>query len=210
MKNEIDWIFIHNPRTGGETIRTLLNKYKNDKHRKASQIKNIKEKYSFVFVRHPVSRIISWYYHLLKHKYFSKIETNNLNDKSQCYRELKKRNKMKPHVERELAEKHDINGWIKILLKNYKKKKKKYGPLSLQYTYIYSETGEKLVSDVYKFENYTDNLKIILKKINKKNLISRIQKTNHSIKKDCELTEENKKLIYEYFKKDFELFDYKL
>ena len=210
MKNEIDWIFIHNPRTGGETITTLLNKYKNNKHIKASQIKNIKEKYSFVFVRHPVSRIISWYYHLLKHKYFSKIETNNLNDKSQCYRELKRRKKMTPDAERELAEKHDINRWIKILLKNYKLFNQKYGPLSLQYTYIYSETGEKLVSDVYKFENYTDNLKIILNKINKKNLIPRIQKTNHSIKKDCELTEENKKLIYEYFKKDFELFDYKL
>ena len=209
MKKEIDWIFIHNPRTGGETIRTLLNKYKN-KHIKAYEIKNIKEKYSFAFVRHPVSRIISWYYHLLKHEYFSEIQNNPLNNKSQSYNVLKSRKKMTPNAERELAEKHDINGWIKILLKNYKLFNQKYGPLSLQYTYIYSKTGEKLVSDVYKFENYTDNLKIILNKINKKNLISRIQKTNHSIQKNCEITQENKDLIYEYFKKDFELFDYKL
>jgi hypothetical protein len=209
MKKEIDWIFIHNPRTGGETIRTLLNKYKN-KHIKAYEIKNIKKKYSFAFVRHPISRIISWYYHLLKHKYFSEIQNNPLNDKSQSYNVLKSRKKMTPNAERELAEKHDLNGWIKILLKNYKLFNQKYGPLSLQYTYIYSKTGEKLVSDVYKFENYTDNLKIILNKINKENLISRIQKTNHSIRKNCEITQENKDLIYEYFKKDFELFDYKL
>ena len=43
-------------------------------------------KYSFVFVRHPVTRIISWYNHLLKHLY---LETNELNDKSESYKYLK-------------------------------------------------------------------------------------------------------------------------
>lgn len=209
MEKEINWIFIHNPRTGGETIRTLLNRHTN-KHIKARQITNIKQKYSFIFVRHPISRLISWYNHLLKHKYFSKIETNNLNNKSQCYRELKLGLKMFPIKERELAEKFDINKWVKLLLKRPDIFNKKYGPLSLQYTYVYSKTGEKLVQDIYKFENYVENLKIILKKIGKEELISNIEKTNHSIKTNCELTEENKKLIYEYFKKDFELFDYKL
>lgn len=209
MKKETDWIFIHNPRTGGETIRTLLHKFKN-KHIKASQIKNIKEKYSFAFVRHPISRIISWYNHLLKHEYFNKIENNSLNDKSLCYNLLKGEIKMLPKTERELAEKYDINKWIKILLKKPELFNANYGPLSLQYSYIYSKTGEKLVTDVYKFENYTENLKIILKKIGKEELISNIEKTNHSIKKNCELTEESKKLIYDYFKKDFELFNYNL
>tara|TARA_X000000950_G_scaffold288374_1_gene404790 strand:- start:686 stop:1318 length:633 start_codon:yes stop_codon:yes gene_type:complete len=210
MEKEIDWIFIHNPKTGGETIRTLLNIPGENKHARASQIKNIKEKYSFAFVRHPVSRMISWYNHLLKHKYFSEIKTNSLNNKSECYRKLKLKQKMTPIKERELAERYNINGWIKILLKKSELFNKKAGPLSLQYTYIYSKTGEKLVSDVYKFENYTENLKTILGKIGKEELISNIEKTNHSIKKNCELTEESKKLIYEYFKKDFELFNYNL
>ena len=209
MEKEIDWIFIHNPKTGGETIRTLLNKF-GKKHIKASQVENIKEKYSFVFVRHPVSRIISWYNHLLKHKYFSEIQTNSLNNKSQCYKKLKLKQKLTPTKERELAERYDINKWIKILLKSPNIFNKHFGPLSLQYTFIYSETGEELVTDVYKFENYTENLKTILRKIGKEELISNIEKTNHSIKKNCELTEESKKLIYEYFKKDFELFDYNL
>ena len=42
MEKEIDWIFIHNPKTGGETIRTLLNKFRKN-HIKASQVENIKK-----------------------------------------------------------------------------------------------------------------------------------------------------------------------
>jgi hypothetical protein len=51
-------------------------------------------KYSFVFVRHPVTRIISWYNHLLKHLYFEDLKTNELNDKSESYKYLKNNYKM--------------------------------------------------------------------------------------------------------------------
>ena len=59
-----DFIFIHNPKTGGETIETLLKIKKN--HYYIYKRKNeIKNNYSFTFVRHPITRIISWYNHSL-------------------------------------------------------------------------------------------------------------------------------------------------
>ena len=59
------YIFIHNPKTGGDTITALLKVYK----------------YSCIFVRHPVTKIIYWYNHL------------ELNDRSESYKCLKNASK---------------------------------------------------------------------------------------------------------------------
>ena len=203
-------IFIHNPKTGGETIDALLELKRSDKHKFPKEMKNkLKNQYSFVFVRHPISRIISWYNHLLKHKYFKSIESNELNDKSECYNLLKNNIKLGPTKHRLLAEKHNINDWIKIMIENENiYAQSKSGPLSFQYNYVFDDDGTKLVTDVFKFENYEENLKHVLTKLDKKHLINKIKKTNMSIKKNDIINEESKKLIYEYFKKDFDSFDY--
>lgn len=107
-----DYVFIHNPKTGGDTITALLNIEKTHKHIYLRKDK-ILNKYSFVFVRHPVTRMISWYNHLLKHLYFNNLETNELNDRSESYKCLKKNCKMGPDKHRILAENNDINDWIK-------------------------------------------------------------------------------------------------
>tara|TARA_B100001996_G_C18636929_1_gene584043 strand:- start:1204 stop:1542 length:339 start_codon:yes stop_codon:yes gene_type:complete len=101
------YIFIHNPKTGGDTITALLNIEKT--HTPIYLRKNeILNKYSFVFVRHPVTRMISWYNHLLKHLYFEDLETNELNDKSESYKCLKNNCKMGPDKHRILAENNNI------------------------------------------------------------------------------------------------------
>jgi hypothetical protein len=86
------------------------------------------------------------------------------------------------------------------------------GPLSLQYKYVYDlDCKTQLVSDVYRFENYEEELKKVLKKIEREDVIKDIKITNNS--KSCLneiLNKESLDLIYNYFKKDFELFDYKI
>jgi hypothetical protein len=127
-----DYVFIHNPKTGGDTITALLNIRKTHTYiyLRKDEILN---KYSFVFVRHPVTRIISWYNHLLKHLYFKDLETNELNDKSESYKCLKNNYKMGPDKHRILAENNNINDWIKkMLLSNIDEyKDPDWGPLSL-------------------------------------------------------------------------------
>jgi len=139
MTNKL-YVFIHNPKTGGDTITALLNV--NKINLRKDEILNT---YSFVFVRHPVTRIISWYNHL----YFEDLETNELNDRSESYKCLKNNYKMGPDKHRILAENNNINDWIKkMLLSNIDK----YKDPDLDYK-------TQLVTDVYRFENYEEELK---------------------------------------------------
>tara|TARA_B100001250_G_scaffold411534_1_gene440431 strand:+ start:62 stop:718 length:657 start_codon:yes stop_codon:yes gene_type:complete len=203
--------FIHNPKTGGETIETLLNLSKD--HRPVYSRKNeIKDEYSFTFVRHPVSRIVSWYNHLLKHRYFRDLETNELNNKSESHNHLLLRRRMGPPQHRTLAENNDINNWIKIMFSNINKYNEPYwGPLSLQYKYVFDlDCKTQLVSDVFRFEQYEEELKKLLKKLKKDDLIKNIKQTNHSKNQSQKLNSESLNLIYNYFKKDFDLFNYKI
>ena len=206
-----DYVFIHNPKTGGDTITALLNIEKTHTYiyLRKDEILN---KYSFVFVRHPVTRIISWYNHLLKHLYFKDLETNELNDKSESYKCLKNNYKMGPDKHRILAENNNINDWIKILLLNIDEyKDPDWGPLSLQCNYVYDlDYKTQLVTDVYRFENYEEELKKVLVKIEREDLIKHIKVTNNSKQVNEILNKESLDLIYNYFKKDFELFNYKL
>lgn len=206
-----EYVFIHNPKTGGDTITALLNIEKTHTHINLRK-DEILNKYSFVFVRHPVTRIISWYNHLLKHLYFKDLETNELNDKSESYKCLKNNYKMGPDKHRILAENNNINDWIKILLLNIDEyKDPDWGPLSLQCNYVYDlDYKTQLVTDVYRFENYEEELKKVLVKIEREDLIKDIKVTNNSKQVNEILNKESLDLIYNYFKKDFELFNYKL
>ena len=206
-----DYVFIHNPKTGGDTITALLNIKKTHTYiyLRKDEILN---KYSFVFVRHTVTRMISWYNHLLKHLYFKDLETNELNDKSESYKCLKNNYKMGPDKHRILAENNNINDWIKILLLNIDEyTDPDWGPLSLQCNYVYDlDYKTQLVTDVYRFENYEEELKKVLVKIEREDLIKDIKVTNNSKQVNEILNKESLDLIYNYFKKDFELFNYKL
>ena len=206
-----EYVFIHNPITGGDTITALLNIEKTHKHIYLRKDK-ILNKYSFVFVRHPVTRMISWYNHLLKHLYFEDLETNELNDRSESYKCLKGNCKMGPDKHRILAENNNINDWIKIMLLNIDEyKDPDWGPLSLQCNYVYDlDYKTQLVTDVYRFEDYKEELKKALIKIEREDLIKHIKVTNNSKQVNEPLNKESLDLIYNYFKKDFELFDYKI
>jgi hypothetical protein len=155
--------------------------------------------------------MISWYNHLLKHLYFNNLETNELNDRSESYKCLKNNCKMGPDKHRILAENNNINDWIKIMLLNIAEyKDPDWGPLSLQCNYVYDlDYKTQLVTDVYRFEDYKE-LKKALIKIEREDLIKHIKVTNNSKQVNEPLNKESLDLIYNYFKKDFELFDYKI
>lgn len=205
----IDFIFIHNPKTGGETVEILLKIDKN--HKYARDRLNIKNTYSFVFVRNPITRLISWYNHLRKHLYFDQLilETNPLNNKSQTYNFIKNGILIKPQKHRELAEQYNIDDFIHIMLTNHLEYNLPYwGPLSFQYDYVFDIDGNQLVTDICKFENYKEELTKILIKLKKNNEIENINKTNHSINNIDKLRDDTIELIYTYFEKDFIAFNY--
>lgn len=203
----MEYAFIHNPKTGGETIEILLNIKKN--HDYPSNRNDLQNKFSFVFVRNPITRLISWYNHLRKGLYFKDIQTNNLNNRSECYNLLKKKIKLGPEKHRILAENNNIDEWIRIILTNKEYYSEPcWGPLSYQYNYVFDNNGTQLVNKICKFENYKNELTEVLIKLNKNDKINQIEKTNHSINKSNRLQNDTIELIYEYFKKDFIAFDY--
>ena len=140
----------------------------------------------FTFVRHPYDRIKSWYYY---HKSMPFYKNFSLNEwiRNGCQTHFKIQN---------------MTNWEKEGL----------SPL-LQYNFV---NANRKVDFIGKIENFeSDNIKII-KILNQifleKNLPKQIKyssiKENTSTKENEEITNENKVLIYNLFKQDFDFFGY--
>ena len=147
---------------------------------------NLEDKYIFTFVRHPYQRIVSWFYY---HKHIEPYKSLTLNEwiSNGCKTHWKKQNK---------------TNWIKDNL----------SPL-LQYNFI---KGNSKINYIGKMENFEQDCKNIIDQMNillDQNNFSKITFTNIKVNsrsypnKDT-ITEENKNLIYNMFKKDFEYFNY--
>ena len=147
--------------------------------------------YTFAFVRHPYSRIKSWYY------YHKKIKPYNKQSLDEWIR-----NGCQTHWE--LADKGE-NQW----------NKEKISPL-LQYNFI---QGNKKVNYIGKLENFDEDCKKIISNLNeifkKNNYQKKINfkyiKKNITTGKEyprCVISEKSKNLIYTMFKKDFDYFNY--
>lgn len=154
---------------------------------------DLSDKFIFTFVRHPYSRIKSWFNY---HKYdpifknISLYQNTNLNDwvKNGCKTHWRKQN---------------MTDWMK----------EEKSPL-LQYNFI---EGNTHIDYIGKIENFEEDNKNIISKLNKlfsENNIpkyikySKIKKNESNADKDEELTTESKEIIYKLFKKDFDYFNY--
>lgn len=148
---------------------------------------NLENKYVFTFVRNPYDRIKSWYY---CHKDIYPYNSKSLNEwiKDGCQTHWKIQNK---------------TNW----------EEEKLSPL-LQYNFI---DGNKNLDYIGKIENFDEDCKNIISDINnileknnnKNRLTYKFIKKNISIKNNNEeITDENKELIYNMFKKDFDYFNY--
>ena len=149
---------------------------------------NLDNIYTFTFVRNPYDRIKSWYYY---HKHIEQYKNSTLNEwiKNGCKTHWEVQNK---------------TNWTKENL----------SPL-LQYNFI---DGNKKLNYIGKIENFEKDCKIIISQLNQilednsypKKLKYNYVKVNTSDKRnnDDNITDENKDLIYDMFKKDFEFFQY--
>lgn len=147
---------------------------------------NLKDKYIFAFVRHPYERIVSWFYYHKNTEPYKSLTLNEWISKG-CKTHWKKQNE---------------TNW----------KKENLSPL-LQYNFI---EGNSNINYIGKMENFEQDCKNIIDQINillEQNNYSKITFSNikvnsrSNLNKD-KITEENKNLIYNMFKKDFEYFNY--
>ena len=76
-------------------------------------------------------------------------------------------------------------------------------------TYFLYEKNRVIVDDVYKFEQYTENMNKLKQKLNVEfDATEKSNKSDYPAEKSQFLTEENKKIIYIKFKEDFTNFGY--
>ena len=148
---------------------------------------NLKDKYIFTFVKHPYQRIISWFYY---HKNIEPYRSQTLNEwiSNGCQTHWNIQNQ---------------TNW----------KKESLSPL-LQYNFI---DGNSKINYIGKIENFENECKIIISQLNtlfdqnncQTKILYKEIKTNTSSKKNNDIiTDENKNLIYNIFRKDFDYFKY--
>lgn len=161
--------------------------YENHQRLKVLEKKyNLKNKFVFTFVRHPYTRIKSWFNF---HKNIEPYKSTTLNEwiKDGCKTHFKIQNQ---------------TNW----------EKEKLSPL-LQYNFI---DGKKKINFIGKIENFNRDCKfliIILNIIFKKNrcpkrIKFKNKKKNSSVKSKEKISKESKEIIYKLFKKDFDYFKY--
>lgn len=147
---------------------------------------DLNDKYIFTFVRHPYERIVSWFYY---HKHTEPYKSLSLNEwiSKGCKTHWKKQNE---------------TNW----------KKENLSPL-LQYNFIEGNSNINYIGKMENFEqdckNIIDQINILLEQNNyPKITFSNIKVNSRSYPNKDKITEENKNLIYNMFKKDFEYFNY--
>ena len=148
---------------------------------------DLKDKYIFTFVRHPYQRIKSWFYY---HKNIKPYKSQSLNEwiSNGCQTHWKIQNK---------------TNWNEENL----------SPL-LQYNFI---DGNSEINYIGKIENFEQDCLNIISQLNtlfdqnncsKKILYEKIKQNKSSKNNNDEITDENKSLIYNMFRKDFDYFNY--
>ena len=193
-------IFIHIPKTGGTSIEDVITSHirkkknpsnlygvRNGKalqHLTALEIKNRIDNYDnflkFVVVRNPYDRLISEYY-WCQVKGVGKRSGQSFDNFLKYTSNIVKSGKFDKNIYTD----HFIP----------------------QYKFVYDENSNKIVDKIFYFENFEEVLKFSAK------ICESHSKSTHRLKNKnknkIKLNEDQKSIIYETYKKDFELFNYK-
>tara|TARA_Y100001951_G_C11285641_1_gene268490 strand:- start:575 stop:1276 length:702 start_codon:yes stop_codon:yes gene_type:complete len=229
-----DFTFVHIPRTGGETIGILLEVRKSHALARYRSIKirhelvdgvsrgSLRYEPFFSFVRNPYTRLYSWYSHLRIPLYIDEIELTGLNEQSDTFRRAKGISGFERQVNfgppdvihSDLALKHNFNDWVKIMMSDKIKygethKTSRHGPLITCHEFLCDKDEKQVVNNIYYFENYNEELARLFTKLDRKDLIPKIEVTNQGKKPvPGEISEETKEMIYDHFEIDFTTFGY--
>lgn len=198
---DLDCIFIHIPKTGGNSILTALfgstevtqlqehieyhkNLFKSGYgHWTAlelmkSNIPEYKKRFSFCTIRNPYYRFVSAYFHII---------TNVRTDLS--------------NISFENFTQSFVSGKIRIPATR---------SLKLQSDFIYDNNKQPLIKYIMRLENIQNDFEILTKKLNIN--IDELPHVNKSIKRNKPYldyyNEKTKSMITDWYKKDFELLNY--
>lgn len=181
-------IFIHIPKTAGTSLYELIGytyighvTYRWYKDRNADKFNKY---FKFAIVRNPWDRLVSTYFYLKK-------GGNNAMDEYWAKKHIYKYTDFDTFVKEWVTEKN-VDSWMHFMP---------------QHKYIYNERDELQVDYVARFENLSDDFKVIAKRLNSNKELPRVNVSKRTHYKDY-YTEETKAIVAQVYSKDIELFDY--
>jgi len=183
INKEHKCIFVHIPKTGGTSIIKALD-MKRTTHKTAKELKEEYDEwddfFSFSIVRNPWDRMVSIYFHF-------------------------KRVNEKPIIKKKV----DIPSTFSDFIYEFNEKKIKFNTILYQQQadWIYDDNQNLLVNQIYKFENYSDEVEKIFNKLGIKKKLTHERRTIHE-HYSTYYAEETINIVKNLFEKDIILFGY--
>ena len=180
-----NFVFIHINKTAGTSINDNIKMYAKPHY----TVKEVQEKigldwfhaFTFTVVRNPYDRVVSQYVYRKKYN-FENIRTNNIS----------------------------FDEWVKFTYKEkrpeFRKDRRKF--FSTQKEWLLNKMGKIDIDYIIRFENLNEDYKVVQEKIGIKKKLQHYNKTERKPYKNY-YSAESKKIIEDYFKDDFEEFNYK-
>lgn len=195
MNNQL--IFIHIPKTGGTSIGKALG-FKSTSHIKAKEVTHsaplIKGKFSFAVVRNPYERFISLYN-------YARQEVSTYHNNIEPHKAL-----YGIHLDYELLKKSSIEECANYLLEGKLKHDSSWNHWKPQYSWVYYK-DKLLVDNIYHLNNLHHLKDDLRRKFNIQIQIPYLN-SSESNRQNYLLNQRTKRIIEEYYSKDFQLFNF--
>lgn len=182
---KVNFVFIHINKNGGTSISSNIKLYA----KKHMTVKEVQEQigldwfraFTFTVIRNPYDKVVSQYEHRFRLNH-DNIRTKNIS----------------------------FDEWIKFTYKEKRPEFRKAGPnfFSTQKEWLLNKNGKIDIDYIVRFENLIEDYRVIQDIIGIKEKLPHLNKTERKPYKKY-YSKESKKIVEDYFKDDFEEFNYK-